>query len=127
MEELKSISYPKLLLWSWTVCGFIILTLFRTKLESYLLLVLPAVCLLIADYLGEARFESMKMKTLLIALVAFNILWFATEEARPELKELAAGTNVFIVIMIILLVAGLLFLLSRSIVNSFNPGSSCVL
>ena len=121
-KNLKSISYPKLLLWSWTVCGFIILTLFRTKLESYLLLVLPAVCLLIADYLGEARFESMKMKTLLIALVAFNILWFATEEARPELKELAAGTNVFIVIMIILLVAGLLFLLSRSIVNSFNPG-----
>ncbi len=114
-RNMKAMKFPVAFMWIWTVCGFAIITMFKTKLESYLLLVLPAVSLLIANYLSEINKEGKITKALLLSSVLLNIIWYTTENYRPAIKSfvsekglLFSGT-VFIVTVILVLLAGYFF------------------
>lgn len=86
-RRFKDIEGAKLLLWIWAIAGFAVISVSETKLESYLLLVLPAVSLIIADYLGKINDESQLTRLAITALLFLNFFWFATEALRPELKS----------------------------------------
>ncbi|MBK9227036.1 MAG: glycosyltransferase family 39 protein [Ignavibacteria bacterium] len=120
IRKFKELSFPILLLWIWTICGFVIITLFKTKLESYLLLVMPAAALLTASYLKELNKESAIVKTLILTALVLNIFWFATENFRPQIKDLVGGFGVGIATAISLLGVLLLFLLSRIAQRKIN-------
>jgi 4-amino-4-deoxy-L-arabinose transferase-like glycosyltransferase len=118
-KKFRQLSFPVIFLWIWTIAGFVILTVFKTKLESYLLLVLPSVSLLIAFYMNEINKESLMKKIFIVILISLNTLWFATEEIRPLLRNLA-GENVLISSAVLMLLLSITFLLSRKIVNDLN-------
>jgi len=114
-RNINAMKFPVALLWIWTICGFIIITLFKTKLESYLLLVLPAVSLLIAEYLSEINKEQKLIKVLLLSSVLMNILWYATENYRPAIKNFIIDKDflmsgaLFIFLSIMILITGFYF------------------
>lgn len=114
-------SYSDVLMWTWVILGFLILTIFRTKLESYLLLVLPAASVIIAKYINSGiEKEKSVTVTLIMTLVMLNWLWFATEDIRPLLKVYASEQGIAVSLAMVLVIAGGMFMLSRKLVAFFN-------
>jgi 4-amino-4-deoxy-L-arabinose transferase-like glycosyltransferase len=120
IRNLKALSFPILFMWIWTICGFFIITIFKTKLESYLLLVLPAVAILIASYLRQMNQEGAIAKTLTLTCVAMNVIWFATENYRPLIKEFAGRNGNLPVVAISGMAILLLIILSRYVQRKIN-------
>ena len=124
IRRFKELSFPILLLWIWTICGFIIITLFKTKLESYLLLVMPAAAVLTASFLKEINKESAIVKALILTAFVLNIFWFATENIRSGIKDLVSGYGLGIAAVVSMSGIFLLFLMSRILQSKINLQSS---
>jgi 4-amino-4-deoxy-L-arabinose transferase-like glycosyltransferase len=124
IRKFRELSFPILLLWIWAICGFIIITLFKTKLESYLLLVLPATAVLTASYLKEIDKESAIVKALIVTAFVLNIFWFATENIRPGIKDLVSGYGLGIAAVVSVSGILLLFLMSRILQSKINLQNS---
>lgn len=68
----------------WFVTGLLIITLFRTKLEVYILLMLVPGAFLAADYVRNIDKAGIKEKTALLSLTALNIFWSVLNYFRIE-------------------------------------------
>ena len=91
----------------WFIIGFGIVTLFKTKLESYSFLFLPPACLLIAQLVLRLENFSRKEKITILSLAVLNLLWYSSEHYRINLKEFLSG-SITHKIEIALLVLGIL-------------------
>lgn len=107
----------KIFLWIWFITGMIILALFKTKLEVYILLVLTPGCILMTAFLKEIDHKSIFEKSLIITGTIFNVLWFASVSVRPEIKNYFSHTEIYILIPAFILSIILLFALSRKLAH----------
>ncbi|MBK8551814.1 MAG: glycosyltransferase family 39 protein [Ignavibacteria bacterium] len=71
----------------WFITGLIILALFKTKLEAYVLMILLPAGFLIPLYLKRADNGNLITKVFIIFFLFLNIVWFSTESIRPEIKD----------------------------------------
>src|SRR5690606_14052878 len=46
--KIRSLNWEKLLMWSWFVTGFVIISIFRTKIDTYLMQFLVPLCILVS-------------------------------------------------------------------------------
>jgi 4-amino-4-deoxy-L-arabinose transferase-like glycosyltransferase len=76
VRNYRQIKKEKLLLWIWAITGFLIISVFKTKLESYILLMLPAACLIISGYAASVNLKYGIKKFLLLLLIMINFAVF---------------------------------------------------
>jgi len=94
----KLISFRKLpgkelFIFIWFIIGFIIITLFKTKLEVYILLILTPGVFIAGNYLEVIDSLGLKEKGFLLIVTAFNIFWAVLNYFRIELAfPLNSGT-----------------------------------
>lgn len=106
----------------WFIIGFGIVTLFKTKLESYSFLFLPPACLLMADLILRFKDCTNKEKITILSLTALNILWYGSEHYRTNLKEFVSGSLVHKVELLLLILAFLLLIIFviRKFISKIN-------
>jgi len=84
----KNLDIKKYFMWIWFLSGFLIITVFKTKLEVYTLLVLSQVSLLIPCYFEEADKYSFMERLTVLFLVFLNVLWSLSIDFRGDLKNI---------------------------------------
>jgi hypothetical protein len=122
VKNFKTIDWKIKLVSIWFIAGFGIVTLFKTKLESYSFLFLPPACLLIANLLFNFKGASKKEKIWTLTLFIVNTIWYFTEYYRTDIKSfLSAGfvNKLEVIVSGIFLVLFLFFLL-RAVVPKLN-------
>lgn len=87
IKNFKNVDWKIKFISIWFVVGFGIVTLFKTKLESYSFLFLPPACLLIAHLVLSLESFSKKEKTTILSLTVLNLVWYCTEHYRTNIKE----------------------------------------
>lgn len=95
-KDLKNFSYlttGKIFLWIWFITGLLILALFKTKLEVYVLILLTPGCILISAYADALDKVKPLTKAFIMLLITLNLFWFATEAVRPEIKNFIIDSN----------------------------------
>ena len=102
--DFKKLKPEKIFLWIWFITGMIILALFKTKLEVYILLVLTPGCLLMSSFLIRIDLEKTFTKTLIIFATILNIFWYMTEQERPEIKNFIMEGNRLLLALILIIV-----------------------
>lgn len=97
----RKLSVNKIFLWIWFFTGFIIITVFKTKLEVYTLLILSQAAIIIPSYIEEIDGSSLKEKVVVLMLIFFNGFWALTLNFRSRLKDyILDETFLFIVIFL---------------------------
>ena len=100
-RKYKTLSPERLFIWIWFLIGFGIITIFKTKLEVYILLVLSQVCLMIPVYIDELKAASKREKIITVIMVIFNILWALTFDRRTGIKNyITSGAGNFLIAVI---------------------------
>ena len=117
----RNLDWNKLFLWIWFITGLIILTIFKTKLEVYVLLILTPSTFLIAKYINELTKSSLREKLIVVFLTLLNILWFASQYERPEIKSYVLNfQNLHITLPLIIVTLITFYFISKFIVNRFS-------
>lgn len=103
----KKLSWNKIFLTVWFSLGLLIITFFKTKLETYSLLIMPQAALMLGLYLKDIKMLSRKEKTLALTLLLLNILWSLTYTSRDTLKLILLNRHnlIFILPASVLLIA----------------------
>ena len=83
--NIRNINYKELFILVWFLIGFLIITLFKTKLEVYILLILTPGVFIAGNYLEVMNTVSNKEKITLLIVTAFNIFWAVFNYFRIEL------------------------------------------
>lgn len=86
IKNFKNIDWKTKFISVWFIVGFVIVTLFKTKLESYAFLFLPPACLLIAELVLRLENFSKKAKITILSLTVLNLIWYWTEHYRTNIK-----------------------------------------
>ncbi|MBC8490150.1 MAG: glycosyltransferase family 39 protein [Bacteroidetes bacterium] len=119
--NIKNLNWKKLFLWIWFLTGLFIITVFKTKLEVYILLILTPGTFLIVLYINELSKCSFKEKLIVVFLTLFNVLWFATYYYRAEVKAyLTNASNIITSGLIILILILFFYFVSRFIARKFD-------
>lgn len=87
LKNFRTIDWKIKFISIWFIIGFGIVTLFKTKLESYSFLFLPPACLLIAELVLRLESFSKKEKITILSLTVLNLIWYWTEHYRTNIKE----------------------------------------
>ncbi|MBN1632965.1 MAG: glycosyltransferase family 39 protein [Ignavibacteria bacterium] len=96
----RKLSVNKIFLWIWFFTGFVIITIFKTKLEVYTLLILSQAAILIPSYTEDIDKSDLKEKIIVLLLIFFNVFWSLTLNFRNQLKEYIVNeTFIFIIIL----------------------------
>lgn len=111
--NLKKLNWQKIFVNIWFITGLLILSLFKTKLEVYVLMILVPGAFIIPLFLKDINIESKKIKVFIIFITLLNIFWFSTESIRPELKLFFKNGSVFLDLIYIITAAIIFFLTSR--------------
>ena len=112
----KSISWKDKFLLIWFIVGFIIVSVTKSKLQSYTFLFFPPAALMIAGYIKNFKELKNKEKLLLFFLLLLNLIWYATENYRTYTKEFGNYSLVHklgILGVILLILSVLLFFLRK--------------
>jgi 4-amino-4-deoxy-L-arabinose transferase-like glycosyltransferase len=102
--DYKSLTWQKVFLLIWFLTGFFIITLFKTKLEVYVLLILVPGSLIIGEYLSGINKTSYKEKLFVLILTFLNILWYISFFIRNDMKLRQEGLeklNILIPVVIV--------------------------
>lgn len=116
----KKPDWKKVFLWSWFLTGLFIITVFQTKLEVYILLILAPASFIIPLYIGEIDKENLVLKTLIILFTFLNIFWFATEPVRPEIKSYVAANNKLFFLFIVLSGCTIIYFISKLLAKTLE-------
>jgi len=109
LKNLFNLTTGKIFLWIWFISGMLILALFKTKLEVYILIPLTPGCILMSAFIDEIDKDSLPVKISTLILIVFNFLWFATESIRPEIKDFIFFSNKLIVAVSLIAVISILY------------------
>lgn len=119
-RNFSRLSAGKIFLWLWFLSGMIILAMFKTKLEVYILIPLTPGCILMSAFADEIDKESLITKTVTLILIVFNFIWFATESVRPEIKEYLTGPHAILIFILMLLFIAILYFIFRAAVKKYE-------
>lgn len=126
LKDLKKglkINHNIIFLWFWFLTGIITITIFKTKLETYLIPFLAPFCLLLVFYILKDEEKKISEKILILFLVLLNFIWFFTQNSRNELKNYLfnlEGSALFIIPLSLIVLFLLLFPLFRFISIRLN-------
>lgn len=84
--NIRNLNYKDLFVFIWFLIGFLIITLFKTKLEVYILLILTPGVFIAGNYLEIMDTIKSKEKIALQILTSFNIFWAVFNYFRIELS-----------------------------------------
>lgn len=84
--NIRNLNYKDLFVFIWFLIGFLIITLFKTKLEVYILLILTPGVFIAGNYLEIMDTIKSKEKIALQILTTFNIFWAVFNYFRIELS-----------------------------------------
>jgi len=110
----------KIFIWIWFLMGMLILMIFRTKLEVYILLILPPGCYIISLFIAGIEKEKFFIKALSVTFIFLNFIWFATEDARPFIKEFILRSDFLQVSLVILFLLTIFYVLGKFIARRFD-------
>ena len=99
--DFKKLNWKKIFLYVWFLTGLVILTLFKTKLEVYILMILVPACFIIPLLIEELGNEKLLSNILILFFVFANATWFATESFRPEIKNYLSQLKYFSILIIL--------------------------
>jgi hypothetical protein len=101
--------------------GLAIITLFKTKLEVYILLILAPGSIMLAEYLLRLNDSSKKEKAIVIGLTVLNILWSVSLIIRNDLYYKNILFHNILIATVILILSGLIiFFAIRFISNKLT-------
>ncbi len=86
LMNVKSLKAKEAFILVWFLIGFIIITLFKTKLEVYILLILTPGVFIAGAYLELMDTLSKREKLMLLAITSFNIFWAVLNYFRIEMS-----------------------------------------
>ncbi len=112
----------------WFLTGLTILTLFRTKLESYTFLILLPACFIIPSLiLFDSDFLS-KNKKYLSALLAINLVWYSTEYYRDAGRMFILGNTVNLILLVglLLIITAIIYFIYLYAIKKLEPGKFLV-
>ncbi|MBS1491892.1 MAG: glycosyltransferase family 39 protein [Bacteroidetes bacterium] len=122
LKNFKTIDWKIKFVTIWFIIGMGIVTIFKTKLESYSFLFLPAACILIANLIYEFKTTSSKEKIFTLVLFVLNLTWYFTEHYRTVIKEFLLNgfipkLEIFVCVMFLVLFLLFLFRLTSTRIN----------
>lgn len=120
LKNYRGLDWKKIFLWVWFFTGLVIITLFRTKLEVYIILILPPLSLLIPLFINEIDKENIIFKSVTILFTILNILWFAVKFLKIDIKTYLLTSNKLLIVLFILVFISLLFILCKYTVNKIE-------
>lgn len=115
--RIKELSFKKIFLIIWFLTGLTIITVFKTKLEVYILLILAPGSLLLSEYLLKLNEIGFKEKYILFGLTALNIIWTISFIFRSEANYKNYIQNHFLPIILILLISAFVIFFSIKIIS----------
>jgi 4-amino-4-deoxy-L-arabinose transferase-like glycosyltransferase len=118
IRNFKHLEANKILLWIWFLAGILSITLFKTKLETYLLPFLIPACILLVLYMQDEKEKSKNEKSFIIFLLIINVIWFLTQNNRNNIKDYLINPNIFEILIALTFSALIVFILFRAI-NKF--------
>ncbi len=92
-RNFKNIDWKIKFVCVWFIIGFGIVTMFKTKLESYSFLFLPAACILIAHLIVRLSNFNKKEKIVILLAAVLNLIWYCSESYRTNLKDFISGSS----------------------------------
>lgn len=119
LVNFKKLSVNKIFLWIWFFTGFIIITIFKTKLEVYTLLILSQAAIIIPSYVEDIDSASLKEKVFVTMLIFFNVFWSLTLDFRNLLKDYIFH-NALLFFIILAVVFFILLIISYFYNNRFS-------
>jgi 4-amino-4-deoxy-L-arabinose transferase-like glycosyltransferase len=112
----RSVDRKRIFLWVWFICGFVVISVFTTKIDTYLMPFLIPVCVLMTLYFFEKRERSRDEVFIVGMLVIVNLFWYLTPGIRNDIKAyVMTGIGAGATLATVLLIAGGMFFLSRKI------------
>jgi 4-amino-4-deoxy-L-arabinose transferase-like glycosyltransferase len=108
LTKIKLIDTKKIFLIIWFLTGLAIITLFKTKLEVYVLLILAPGSIMLAEYMLRLNDSSKKEKVIVIGLTTLNILWSVSLIIRNDMYYKDILFNNILIAAVILILSGLI-------------------
>jgi 4-amino-4-deoxy-L-arabinose transferase-like glycosyltransferase len=116
--RIKDLEIKKIFLIIWFLTGLTIITLFKTKLEVYILLILAPGSLLLGDYIFHLNEINSKEKYFIYYLTTFNIIWTISFPLRNDMDyKNIIQNNFFPAILILIAVSVIIFFSIKFISN----------
>jgi len=118
----KNLTWIDKFLMVWFIAGFVIVSVTKSKLQSYTFLFLPAAALMIASYIKNFNIKNEKEKLLIFFLLILNLIWYATENYRTYSKEFGSYSLFYKlgILTIILIVISLISFFTRNFARRIN-------
>jgi 4-amino-4-deoxy-L-arabinose transferase-like glycosyltransferase len=119
--KLREVDWKRLFLWVWFMTGLIVLSVFVTKIDAYLMPFIAPACILLGIYFVDKKtFTALDMFFLMLLLV-INLFWYLTVESRNELKEyFLSGGGAAIAGVCLVLLSVVLYFVSRRYYSRIN-------
>ncbi|HMR39121.1 MAG TPA: glycosyltransferase family 39 protein [Ignavibacteria bacterium] len=96
LKNYKDLDWKKIFLLVWFISGLVIITLLKTKLEVYVLMILVPGCFLIPLYIRQISGKNIFHNTILLFFTFLNIFWYLSESYRPQIKDFIFRENILI-------------------------------
>lgn len=119
-KNYKNLDWKKIFILVWFLSGLVIITLLKTKLEVYVLMILVPGCFLIPLYIKQISGKNIFHNTLLIFFTLLNIVWYSSESYRPHIKNFLFRENLLIDSAVVSLILGVLFLAGKFLANKIE-------
>lgn len=108
--------WQRLLLLLWFLVPFVLVSLFKTKLEAYAFLFLPAFSIILANYVLNNNWSEKDKKNIFVLLI-INAVWFFLGDSKRAFLSFVSN-NLLIALPVLL--ALIIFLLTKKESLNFN-------
>jgi 4-amino-4-deoxy-L-arabinose transferase-like glycosyltransferase len=122
IKNFRTIDWKIKLISIWFIVGFGIVTVFKTKLESYSFLFLPPACILMIDLIFRLNNFSRKGKIVILSTAVLNLIWYCTEHYRTDLKGFLSEniTHKIEAVLLVCVIIGLSFVIIKYFIFKIN-------
>jgi len=119
-KNYQNLDWKKIFVLVWFISGLIIITLLKTKLEVYVLMILVPGCFLIPLYIRQLSGKNILHNTVLIFFTLLNVLWYLSETYRPQIKNFIFRENFFVDAIVVISILLLFFLSAKYLADKIE-------
>jgi 4-amino-4-deoxy-L-arabinose transferase-like glycosyltransferase len=118
---LKEFNYKKIFLVIWFLTGLVIISLFKTKLEVYILLILAPGSLILAEYLIQLKNANPKERITVFILTTLNIIWALSLIFRNNISYKNVFLhNLFVISLLVIIAFFIIFYVIKYLSNKIS-------
>lgn len=114
----RTYKWEKLFLQLWFLVPFVLISFFKTKLEAYAFLFLPAFSIILANYVINNNWNEKDKRNIFVLLI-INIAWFFLGDSKRAFLSFISN-NLLIAIPVLVLLALIIFVLIKKESLNFN-------